>query len=80
MIYENVWEALVDAPKDRVDLKARSDLLILIERRLNALQGDKAERLGMNENRLNDLVSGKIDKFGLTELESIARRAGIPRQ
>ena len=76
---ENVWDAFIDVPRERDDLKARSDLLILIERRLKALEGDKAERLGINENQLEDLVLGKIDKFGMTHLESIARRAGIRR-
>ncbi len=66
--------------EERDDLKARSDLLIQIEGRLNSMEGDKAERLGINENRLEDLVFGKLDRFGLTELESIARRAGIHRQ
>ena len=77
---ENVWETSVDAPREIVDLKARSDLLFLIEGRLKSMEGDKAERLGINENRLEDLVFGKIDRFGLTELESIARRAGIQKQ
>ncbi len=80
MQYENVWETSITAPKEISDLKARSDLLILIEGRLNSMEGDKAERLGITENRLEDLVFGKIDRFGLTELESIARRAGIHRQ
>ncbi len=79
MAYESVWDTLYNDPKERNDLKTRSDLLILIQCRLNALEGNKAERLGINENRFDDLVLGKMDKFGLTELESIARRAGIPR-
>jgi len=77
---EKVWEAPTDRPKERNDLKARSDLLILIEGHLNSMEGDKAERLGINENRLEDLAFGKIDRFCLTELESIARRAGIHKQ
>ena len=80
MQYENVFETSTDTPKERNDLKARSDLLILIEGRLNSMEGDKAERLGINENRLEDLVFGKIDRFHLTELESIARRVGIHKQ
>lgn len=80
MNYENVWDAYIDAPKESDDLKARSDLLSLIEGRLNTLQGDKAVRLGINEDQLDDLVFGKIDRFGLIELESLARRAGVHRQ
>ncbi|MCP4430814.1 MAG: hypothetical protein GY806_07550 [Gammaproteobacteria bacterium] len=77
---ENVWERTTVAPKEIRDLKTRSDLLTLIEGRLGSMEGDKAERLGINEDRLEDLVFGKIDKFHLTELESIARRAGILKQ
>ncbi len=80
MQYENVWETSIDASNTINDLKARSDLLILIEGHLNSMEGDKAERLGINENRLEDLVFGKINKFHLTELESIARRAGIHKK
>ena len=80
MQYRSMWETSVEAPKEGNDLKARSDLLTQIERCLISIEGDKAEKLGINENRLEDLVFGKIDRFGLTELESIARRACLPRQ
>ena len=74
---KDVWKTTTVAPKDISDLKSRSDLLVLIEGRLNSMEGDKAERLGINEIQLEDLEFGKIDKFHLTELESIARRVGI---
>ncbi len=80
MQYEKAWKTSVEAPKEIADLKARFDLLVLIEGRLESMEGDKAGRLGINENQLEDLEFGKIYTYGLTELESIARRAGVRRQ
>ena len=80
MQYEKVCQTSAGEPIESNDLKARSDLLILIEGHLDSMEGDKAERLGINEDRLEDLTFGKLERFCLTELESIARRAGIHRQ
>ena len=62
------------------DLKYCSELMILIEAKLEVLIGDHATMLGLSEEKLNDLNFGRIEKFKLTELESIARRAGIQLQ
>ena len=62
------------------DLKYCSELMTLIEARLDVLTGDHAAKLGLSEEMLNDLNLGRIEKFKLTELESIARRAGIQLQ
>ena len=74
---ENVWDILVNIPSKIDDLKAKSDLMMRLEIRLNALEGDIAQRLGISENRLADLQNGRINEFQLLELQAIARRAGI---
>ncbi len=77
MQFQDAWATSIDTSNNKNVLKTKSDLLDQIERRLNSLKGDKAERLGISNNRLTDLILGKIDTFGLIELESIARRAGV---
>ena len=74
---ENVWDVLLDGPEKVDALKAKSDLMMRLEIRLNALDGDIAQRLGISENRLADLLNGRINEFQLLELQAIARRAGI---
>ena len=74
---ENVWDILVNIPSKIDDLKAKSDLMMRLENRLNTLEGDIAQRLGISEIRLADLQNGRINDFQLLELEAIARRAGI---
>ena len=79
MQYQDVWGTSIESRSTNL-LKAKSDLLDQITRRLKSINGDRTERLGINVNRYEDLKLGKIDKFRLTELESIARRVGIHRQ
>ena len=80
MQYQDVWATSLEPLNSTDVLKAKSDLLDQISSHLKSLNVDNPEILGINVNRIEDLKFGRIDKFRLTELESIARRAGIHRQ
>ncbi|WP_206862079.1 XRE family transcriptional regulator [Lysobacter changpingensis] len=69
----DVWDALYSGPTS-VDLRARSDLMILIQERLTsrAISVEQAARLvKVDPAAVSDLLSGKIDLFTAEELRSI---------
>ena len=77
---KNVWDALYVDPDEAIDMKKRSDYLILIWARLNGQSGsqaDKANRFGLSVDQVSDLMKGKIHKFSLPQLITIARKIGI---
>ena len=79
-IFDNVFDALCDDPKESANLTARADLIIAIRRRVSEWglpQKDAALRLGLTRPRLNDLMRGKIDKFSLDALANISEAAGF---
>jgi len=78
--YRSVWDALERDPETAANMKARSELMIAIQERLDrqaGTQAEKAERLGVSQPRLNDLLRGRIGKFSLDALVNLASRAGL---
>jgi predicted XRE-type DNA-binding protein len=78
-----VWEAIADTPEEAANLRARADLLLAIEAKLNEVgwsQTAAAANLGLTQPRVSDLVRGKISKFSLDTLVNIAARLGLHTQ
>ncbi len=81
--FKSVWDALEDDPVVRKNLKMRSNLMIAIRKKLDAIHGtqaDKAEMIGITQPRLNDLLKGKIEKFRLDMLVNIAHKLKLKVQ
>lgn len=79
-IFDNVWEALEDAPYEAVNMRARSELLVAIQETVSGwglTQAQAASRLGVTQPRLNDLLRGRIDRFSLDALTVLASAAGL---
>ncbi len=78
--YRSVWDAIESDPETAASMKARSELLIAIQERLDRQKGTQAEKavkLGVSQPRLNDLLRGRITKFSLDALVNLASRAGL---
>lgn len=78
--FESVWDALEDTPEAAENMKARSLLLLALQKRIRGwdeAQAAAAQRLGITQPRLNDLLRGKIDRFSLDTLLNLAGRAGL---
>jgi predicted XRE-type DNA-binding protein len=78
--FDSVWDAIEANPEEAAGLKARSELMCAIQRRVGAwkvTQAQSAKRLGVTQPRLNDLLRGRIDKFSLDALMNLAARAGL---
>jgi predicted XRE-type DNA-binding protein len=78
--FDNVWDALEDAPAEAASMSMRSSLLIAIEQRVRGwevTQAEAARRLGITQPRLNDLLRGRITNFSLDTLINLAGKAGL---
>ena len=78
--YRSVWDAIERDHETAANMKARSELMIAIQERLErqaGTQAEKAERMGVSQPRLNDLLRGRIGKFSLDALVNLASRAGL---
>jgi predicted XRE-type DNA-binding protein len=78
--YGDVFDAICDTPAEAANMKARSDLLSILNERINGwgLTQDKAAaRLGITRPRLNDLLRGKVSKFSLDALVNLTTAAGL---
>ena len=79
-VFTSVWEALEDTPAAAANMAMRADLLIALQRRIeawNVTQSEAAQRLDVTQPRLNDLMRGRIGNFSLDALVNLARRAGL---
>ena len=78
--FANVWDALEDTPAKAANMRARSELMIAVRRKIEGWkvnQTEAAKRLELTQPRLNDLLRGRIDKFSLDALINLARPAGL---
>ena len=78
--FDDVFDALADAPAEAANMKARADLLSAIVQQVNAwnlTQEAAAARLGITRPRLNDLMRGKLGKFSLDALANLATAGGL---
>ena len=77
--FENVFDALVDAPEEAANLSLCADLMGGIERIIDRngwSRTEAAARSGVAVPRIDALLQGHIDKFTLDELVAIAARLG----
>jgi predicted XRE-type DNA-binding protein len=78
--FDDVFDALSDTPAEAANMRARSDLLAVIVKRVetwNVSQEAAAARLKITRPRLNDLMRGKLGKFSLDALVNLATASGL---
>jgi predicted XRE-type DNA-binding protein len=78
--FESVWDAIEETPALAANMKARSDVMIAIQKVVeswNLIQADAARKLSITQPRLNDLLRGRIQKFSLEALMALAGNAGL---
>ncbi len=78
--FDDVFDALADTSAEAASLKARSELLSALQRRVGAwalAPEAAAARLAITRPRLMDLTRGKIDKFSLDDLVKMTTAAGL---
>ncbi|MDF1653978.1 MAG: XRE family transcriptional regulator [Coxiellaceae bacterium] len=78
--FNSVWDALEDTAAESASMKARSEIMIALCKRIDAMgmtQAKAAKQLGITQPRLNDLLRGRINRFSLDALFDIAARAGV---
>lgn len=78
--FASVWDAIKDTPEEAAAMRARSGLMMVIEKTVRGWkvsQREAADRLGITQPRLNDLLTGKISKFSLDALVSLSPNAGL---
>ena len=78
--FASAWDALEDTAAEAANMRARSELMIAVRRKVESWrvgQSEAARRLGVTQPRLNDLLRGRIDKFSLDALINLARPAGL---
>ena len=75
----NVFTDLGFAPEEAANLQLRSDLMVQLRKRLNALgatQSQAARLLGVSQPRISDLMRGKIDRFSVDTLIKLLGKTG----
>jgi predicted XRE-type DNA-binding protein len=78
-VRENIFTALGFESEEALDLKLRSDLLMIINKitaKYNSRQ--LQEMLGEDQPRVSELLSGKLDKLSLNRLVRYAAKLGQP--
>ncbi len=73
-----VWDALESTPEAAAEMRARSDLLMVLQDRVaswGVTQAEAAHRLGIGQDRLDDLVRARFSKFSLDQLVELERTA-----
>lgn len=77
--FRSVWEALEDDPVVARAVERRSNLLMLIQDRIEKgkwSQPEVAKMLGISQPRVSDLVRGRLSKFSLEMLLGFLERMG----
>ena len=77
--YASVWDALEDTPEAAASMHVRAELMIAVQRYVEAsgeTQAQAAKHLGITQPRLNDLLRGRIEQFSLDVLVSMLVRVG----
>jgi predicted XRE-type DNA-binding protein len=78
--FASVWDALEDTAAEAANMRARSELMIAVRKKIEGWkvnQTEAARRLGLTQPRLNDLMRGRIEKFSLDALINLAGPAGL---
>ncbi|HLQ25909.1 MAG TPA: XRE family transcriptional regulator [Acidiferrobacterales bacterium] len=77
--FASVWDAIEDTPETAASMRARAELMIAVQRYVEAsgaTQARAAKHLGITQPRLNDLLRGRIEKFSLDALVNMLARVG----
>ena len=77
--FRSVWDALEDDPVVARAMERRSNLLMLVQDKIEKgkwSQPEVARMLGISQPRVSDLVRGKLSKFSLEMLLGFLERMG----
>jgi predicted XRE-type DNA-binding protein len=78
--FASVWDAISDTPQEAANMKAKSTLMMALQKWLAAFdstQKEAAAYLRISQPRLSDLKRGHIDLFSLDTLLNMADLAGM---
>ncbi|MDQ0325860.1 putative XRE-type DNA-binding protein [Rhodopseudomonas julia] len=76
--YDCVWEALCATPEEAREMRARSNLMVHLDRFLSPLSDARVQQLlDVSEDRVQALRCGKLQQFSLAELTVLAARTGV---
>lgn len=78
--FESVWDAIAETTAEAENLKARSKLMMEIERHIKEkswTQAEAGKHLGITQPRVSDLVRGKVNLFSLDSLINMLANAGL---
>ena len=81
--FASVWDAIEDTPLQAASMRARSALMMELERvikRSGMNQTEAATLFGVTQPRVSDLMRGKINLFSLDCLMDMATAAGLDPQ
>jgi len=77
--YNSAWDAIMDTPQEALNMKLRSELMLLIRQAIEVnswTQKKAAKKLGVTQPRISDLLRGKIDLFSLDMLVNMLASLG----
>ena len=75
----NIFAALGFESEEALDLKLRSDLLMIINKIIAKYSSRQLQEiLGEDQPRVSELLSGKLDKLSLNRLVRYAAKLGQP--
>ncbi len=77
--FGSVWDALTDSQDESDNLKARSEMMMVVVRTVedwNVSSKATAHRLGITQARANDLLNGRISRFSLEALIDLQTKVG----
>ncbi len=78
--YSSVWDAIEDTPQQAANMKARSTLMMELEKIITQqgmTQQEASQFFGVTQPRIADLMRGKINLFTLDALMDMATTAGL---
>jgi predicted XRE-type DNA-binding protein len=78
--FRSVWDALEDDPLVARAMERRSNLLMLVQDKIEKgkwSQPEVAKMLGISQPRVSDLMRGKLSKFSLEMLMGFLERMGV---
>ncbi len=77
--FNSVWDAIIDDPRERANLKMRADLMANISqivKKNHWTQTQASKHCGISQPRMNNLLKGEINKFSLDALVNIHANLG----
>lgn len=78
--FASVWDAIEDTPQQAASMRARSALMMELEKLIQKrgmTQAEAAKLFGVTQPRVSDLMRGKINLFSLDTLLDMATTAGL---